>query len=98
MNAVRVLALVRLVMSSLFLWMVLAGNWVNYKNESFSVFDSSGGSGFGVVVTILGVLMVIISLLFSQNLDLFTQKITLENSWELRILYGLPNALEIFFA
>ena len=86
MNAVRVLALVRIVMSSLFLWMVLAGNWVNYKNESFSVFDSSGGSGFGVVVTILGVLMVIISLLMLSEHEIKLGKLAVGGGQILLIL------------
>ena len=53
MTANKILSAVRVGFAVLFLWLVLAGNWVNLKNESFGVFDSHGGAGFGIVAVVL---------------------------------------------
>ena len=62
MTANKILSAVRVGFAVLFLWLVLAGNWVNLKKESFGVFDSHGGAGFGIVAVVLGVLMLLVSL------------------------------------
>ena len=67
MTATNILSLFRVGFSVLFLWMVSAGNWVNLKNESFGVFDSQGGVGFGIVAVVLGVIMVLISLVLAAE-------------------------------
>ena len=53
MSANKILSTVRVGFAVLFLWLVLAGNWVNLKNESFGVFDSHGGAGFGIVAVVI---------------------------------------------
>lgn len=67
MTATNILSLFRVGFSILFLWMVLAGNWVNLKNESFGVFDSQGGAGFGIVAVVLGVTMLLVSLILAAE-------------------------------
>ena len=67
MTATNILSLFRVGFSVRFLWMVSAGNWVNLKNESFGVFDSQGGAGFGIVAVVLGVIMVLISLVLAAE-------------------------------
>ena len=64
MTVDRIVTTVRLGFSVLFLWMVLAGPWINLKKESFGVFDSQGGSGFGIVAVAMGIVILLISLLF----------------------------------
>ena len=73
MTANKILSAVRVGFAVLFLWLVLAGNWVNLKNESFGVFDSQGGAGFGIVAVVLGALMVLISLTLAAEKE-FTIK------------------------
>ena len=58
----RILGGVRLALSVLFLWLVLGGNWVNLRTESFGVFHESGGAGFGIIAVILGAAMVLVCL------------------------------------
>ena len=73
MTANKILSAVRVGFAVLFLWLVLAGNWVNLKNESFGVFDSHGGAGFGIVAVVLGALMPLISLTLAAEKE-FTIK------------------------
>ncbi len=73
MTANKILSAVRVGFAVLFLWLVLAGNWVNLKNESFGVFDSQGGAGFGIVAVVLGALMVLVSLTLAAEKE-FTIK------------------------
>ena len=73
MAAHKIVSVVRVVFAILFLWLVLAGNWVNLKNESFGVFDSQGGAGFGIVAAVLGVLMLLVSLTLAAEKE-FTIK------------------------
>ena len=73
MTANKILSAVRVGFAVLFLWLVLAGNWVNLKNESFGVFDSHGGAGFGIVAVVLGALMLLISLTLAAEKE-FTIK------------------------
>ena len=73
MTPTNIISAVRVGFSILFLWIVLAGNWVNLKNESFGVFDSQGGAGFGIVAVVLGVLMLLVSLTLAAEKE-FTIK------------------------
>ena len=73
MSANKILSTVRVGFAVLFLWLVLAGNWVNLKNESFGVFDSHGGAGFGIVAVVLGALMLLVSLTLAAEKE-FTIK------------------------
>jgi len=75
MTANKILSAVRVGFAVLFLWLVLAGNWVNLKKESFGVFDSHGGAGFGIVAVVLGVLMLLVSLTLAAEKE-FTIKNT----------------------
>jgi hypothetical protein len=73
MKANKIVSAVRVGFTILFLWLVLAGNWVNLKNESFGVFDSQGGAGFGIVAVVLGFLMLLVSLTLAAEKE-FTIK------------------------
>ena len=73
MTPTNIISAVRVGFSILFLWIVLAGNWVNLKNESFGVFDTQGGAGFGIVAVVLGVLMLLVSLTLAAEKE-FTIK------------------------
>lgn len=73
MTPTNIISAVRVGFSILFLWIVLAGNWVNLKNESFGVFDSQGGAGFGIVAVVLGFLMLLVSLTLAAEKE-FTIK------------------------
>ena len=73
MSANKILSAIRVGFAAIFLWLVLAGNWVNLKKESFGVFDSQGGAGFGIVVVVLGVLMLLVSLTLAAEKE-FTIK------------------------
>ena len=67
MTAKDIVSIARVGFSILFFWMVLAGPWTNLKTESFGVFESQGGAGFGIVATILGALMLVISLVVAAE-------------------------------
>ena len=67
MTAKDIVSITRVGFSILFFWMVLAGPWTNLKTESFGVFESQGGAGFGIVAVVLGALMLIISLVVAAE-------------------------------
>ena len=70
MVAARIVAGVRVALAVLFLWLALAGPWANMRNESFGVFDSLGGAGFGLVTVILGAAMLLVALALAAEHDI----------------------------
>ena len=65
MKLQRILAIVHLALAAAFLVFALIGEWskVVIEREDFGkgVFDSQGGSGFGILAVLTGVLLVIIA-------------------------------------
>jgi hypothetical protein len=62
MNLGRVLALVHLLMASLYLLFVLIAPWAK-RGDDEGVFSATGGAGFGIIAVILGVLLVALALM-----------------------------------
>ena len=62
MSAKNVFSAVRVALPILFLWLILGANWTNLKKESFGIFHSQGGAGFGIVAFVLGLAMLIVAL------------------------------------
>ena len=62
MNHNRLLAYAHLVMASGYLVFTVVGPWAK-RGESFGVFSSDGGTGFGIIGFILAVFLVILAVL-----------------------------------
>ena len=94
MTAKNIVSAVRVGFSLLFLWLVLAGNWVNLKNESFGVFDSQGGAGFGIVAVVLGVVMLLTSLTLAAEKE-FTIKPLAMGGNQILLSFGFASSITI---
>ena len=58
MNLKRALQLAHLAFATIYLIFVLFGSWAKRSDPDKGVFSSDGGTGFGIIAVVLGVLLV----------------------------------------